>query len=127
MIVRRQFSEESDEFTTLMKSPEIVDTPLHPIGEMQCEANKEAVHCLNAKYVLVSPMRRAMQTCVSMFKDHPRVADIKFIVVPLVREILHTVCDMPICVHELIRTFAKGEEVCHGIEFDFSLLMHGEP
>lgn len=72
-------------------------------------------------------MRRAMQTCIGMFKDHPKVAEIKFIVVPLVREILHTVCDMPICVHELIRTFAKGEEACQGIEFDFSLLMHGEP
>ena len=86
------------------------------------------MHCLNAKYVLVSPLRRAMQTCVEMFKDHPKVKSIKFIVVPLVREVLHTVCDVPCCVHELQRTFAKGEPACEGIEFDFSHLKHaGEP
>jgi hypothetical protein len=59
-----------------------------------------------------------------MFKDHPNVKNIKFIVVPLVREILHTVCDVPICAQELMKTFAKGSPASHGIEFDFKLLAH---
>jgi len=98
----REHGEESDEFFSMQKDKQFIDTPLHPIGVLQCEANSGAVHCLNAKYVLVSPMMRAMQTCVGMFKDHPRVANIKFIVVPILREILHTVCDVPCCARELV-------------------------
>jgi hypothetical protein len=126
--VRTEFGETSQEFHELMKSPDVVDTPLHPIGEMQCEANKEALHVLNAKYVMVSPLRRAMQTAIAMFKDHPNAKQIKFLVVPLIREVFHTVCDVPCDVHELMRTFGKGQEASKGLEFDFSMLVHfGEP
>jgi broad specificity phosphatase PhoE len=60
LVVRTKHGDKSEEYASLMASTDNVDTPLHPIGEKQCEANKDAVHCLNAKYVLVSPMRRAM-------------------------------------------------------------------
>lgn len=128
LVTVSKYGDQSDELRNLQKRRDIVDTPLHPIGAMQCEANKDSVHCLNAKYVLVSPMRRAMQTCIGMFKHHPKVKEMRFIVVPLVREILHTVCDVPSCVYELQRNFAKGEDICEGIEFDFGHLKHaGDP
>jgi hypothetical protein len=36
-----------------------------------------------------------MQTAHLLFKDHPNFSEIKFIVHPLLRENMHTVCDIP--------------------------------
>ena len=71
MKIKQKYGETSEELFKLRASRDNIDTVQHPIGEMQCLANREAVHCLNAKYVLVSPMRRALQTSILMFKDHP--------------------------------------------------------
>lgn len=128
MKCREEFGENSEKFTQLMNSHDNIDTVLHPIGEMQCHANKEAVHCLNVKYVLVSPLRRTIQTCILMFKNHPQKKDIKFILVPILREVLHTLCDVPTDVHCIMEQFAQGKEACHGIDFDFTLLKaNGDP
>ena len=56
-----------------------------------------------------------------MFKNHPNKSTIKFIIVPILREVVHTYCDIPICAEALMRKFAKDKEMCHGIDFDFSL------
>jgi len=45
--------------------------------------------------VLISPLRRALQTAYLVFKDHPNFHIIKFIVHPMLRENMHTVCDIP--------------------------------
>ena len=77
--------------------PSGIDPELHePIGVAQAEANAFKVHALNTKYVMVSPMQRAMQTAIHMFKGHPNLANIRFIVEPMIHEILHTTCDMHI-------------------------------
>ena len=49
----------------------------------------------NIKTVLISPLRRALQTAHLLFKDHPNFSEIKFIVHPMLRENMHTVCDIP--------------------------------
>jgi hypothetical protein len=63
-----------------------------------------------------------------MFKTHPNVSKIQFLVVPQCHEILHTSNDIPVDVYELIKYFAQGQDVCEGLKFDFSLLLNfGEP
>ena len=63
-----------------------------------------------------------------MFKDHPQKKEIKFIMVPILREILHTLCDVPHDVYSVMDSFANGKEACHGIDFDFTLLKgFGDP
>mmetsp|Transcript_39569 Transcript_39569/g.51840 ORF Transcript_39569/g.51840 Transcript_39569/m.51840 type:complete len:141 (+) Transcript_39569:220-642(+) len=48
------------------------------------------LHC-----VIVSPLRRAMQTAYLLLKDRPDFEQINFIVNPLCREHLHTAGDVP--------------------------------
>jgi broad specificity phosphatase PhoE len=45
--------------------------------------------------VFVSPLRRALQTAYLVFRRHPNFGNIRFIVHPLLRENMHTVCDIP--------------------------------
>ena len=92
-----QYGRQSAEFAAIEMDPSGIDPELHePIGVAQAEANAFKVHALNTKYVMVSPMQRAMQTAIHMFKGHPNLANIRFIVEPMIHEILHTTCDMHI-------------------------------
>ena len=68
-------------------------------------------------------MQRAMQTAIHMFKNHPNLAKIRFIVVPLVHEIMHTCNDMHMDAYELIDKYSAGKEVCQGLNFDFSMIL----
>ena len=45
--------------------------------------------------VLVSPLRRALETAYLLFKNTSYFNSLNFVVVPLLRENLHTVCDIP--------------------------------
>ena len=42
---------------------------------------------------------------------------------PLIREIMHTTNDIPMDVNELVSKYAPGQEICHGLVFDFSMLV----
>jgi hypothetical protein len=55
-----------------------------------------------------------------MFKDHPNKSTITFIVLPIVRELLHTSNDMPADIWMVIKKYAAGEPICEGLLFDFS-------
>ena len=73
-------------------------------------------------------MLRAMSTTVHMFKDHPNKDNIHFIVLPTVREVLHTVCDIAIDCFEMMDKFGEGKPDAGGIKFDFShLFQYGIP
>lgn len=66
------------------------------MGIRQCEqAGPLAVSLEHVKTVMVSPLRRALQTAYLLFKDHASFSEIKFIVHPMLRENTHTVCDIP--------------------------------
>ena len=43
-----------------------------------------------------------MQTAIHMFKGHPNLANIRFIVEPEMHEILHTTCDLNMDALELL-------------------------
>ena len=67
-------------------------------------------------------------TTIHMFKNHPNKANIKFVVIPLVREVLHTCCDIAMDVNELLEKYGNGKPAACGINFDFSaLFLHGVP
>ncbi|KAL4501724.1 hypothetical protein ABPG72_018775 [Tetrahymena utriculariae] len=65
-----------------------MDTPLHPIGVKQCQDIQKHNHQINYQTVYVSPLRRTVQTCIELFKNHPLRNNINFIVYPDIAEML---------------------------------------
>ena len=67
-------------------------------------------------------------TTIHMFKNHPNKDNIKFIVLPIIREVLHTTCDIAIDCTEMMKKFADGQPGNCGIKFDFShMFLYGIP
>jgi len=66
-------------------------------GIKQCEESisRDYLHQIELEYVMISPMRRAMQTAYHLLKSHPQFSTIRFIVEPLCRENIHGTCDIP--------------------------------
>jgi hypothetical protein len=48
------------------------------------------------RMVFVSPLRRAVETAWRLFKNSPNFEKIKFFILPLLRENMHTTCDVPL-------------------------------
>ena len=70
-----------------------LDAPLTIKGIKQCE--KLDLHVPDLEVVLVSPLMRAMESAFHLFKNHPKFADITFILVPEMTESLVTTSDIP--------------------------------
>jgi len=69
-----------------------------------------------------------MMTTVHMYKNHPNKDNIHFVVLPIVREVLHTTCDIAMDCHEMMAKFSEGSEAACGIKFDFSrMFLYGIP
>jgi len=49
-----------------------------------------------------------MSTTVHMFKNHPNKDNIKFVVLPMVREVLHTVCDIANDIYDTMEKYGEG-------------------
>jgi hypothetical protein len=75
----------------------LFDAELSPLGVEQTLTSETRDRLTQVEFdtVLVSPMRRAMQTAHGLLKDHPRFNELKFIIVPFIREHLHTSGDIP--------------------------------
>ena len=54
--------------------------------------------------VVVSPMRRTMQTAYHVLKDHPKFSSLKFVLMPICREHIWTVGDIARSPKETIAT-----------------------
>jgi len=99
-------------------SKDLVDAKLHPKGiEQSIEAQKN-VNDKNICYVFVSPLLRALETSQLMFANHPNLGKIKFIVHPLLAEILKNANDIPNHTLKELRPKLEGLEK---YKFDFSL------
>ena len=120
--VEAEFTKNSPEFQAVQLDTGLIDPDLHPVGVVQAEVNSPKIDAMNVKYVLVSPMQRAMQTCIHMFKSHPNLNNIRFFVEPHVHEIMHTMNDICMDADELVQKYAPGQEICCGVNFDFSRL-----
>ena len=99
------------------------DPGLHQIGIMQCEANAHRLDKINFKVVFVSPLQRTLQTCIHLFKKNPRKGEIRFVVLPIIREVLETSNDIALDVNTLMEMYAPDKDLCGGLNFDFSLMM----
>ena len=121
-MITKDHGADSEQFVASMKDMTCIDPDLHEMGVAQAQLNSPQVESLNVKHVMVSRMQRAMQTAINMFKYHPKLADIKFTVVPEVHEIVHTFNDMHMDANELIKKYAPGEAITEGCNFDFSRL-----
>lgn len=67
--------------------PSLCDAELSETGIEQCLTAIPQAHALDVQRVFVSPLKRALQTCDILFKDHPNKPEI--IVHPILHEILH--------------------------------------
>ena len=47
------------------------DAPITEVGKEQCKAISKITNELDIKIILISPMRRAMETTYNVFKSHP--------------------------------------------------------
>ena len=99
----------------------LLDCPLSDLGLKQCEEARAlaASRLSNVKTVFVSPLRRALQTAYLLFKDHAQ--QVKVIVHPLLRENLHTVCDVPDHFDSVARDFPWTLDLTHMATRDPSL------
>jgi phosphohistidine phosphatase SixA len=107
-------------FTKCIKDPELLDCDISQHGYEQIAQSlaANAAALKNVKLVLVSPMNRALTTAKHMFD--PLVnngQDIKFLVVPHLREVLESQCDIVLSCHDKLAKFPG---------FDFSLVLELE-
>lgn len=55
--------------------------------------------------MLVSPLRRAMETAYKVFKTHPNFENIHFILLPNMREAIDTSCDIPVNIADTVEKY----------------------
>ena len=84
---------------------EFRDARLSPLGIEQCMSSQPIVNQLKIHTIMVSPLRRTLETAYNVYKTHPNFDKIKFLVVPALRECLNTTSDIPIHIEETIREF----------------------
>jgi len=108
MVTADQFGHDSAEMKTLFADPDGADPELHQVGIMQSESHQDFVNNVDWKVVFTSPIQRAMQTTIHMYKNHPNKDKIHFVVLPIVREYLHTTSDVAIDCGELMEKYAEG-------------------
>ena len=79
----------------LKNSRELIDCGLTEKGKKQCEFLGKTLLEFKIKYVFISPLNRAIDTCYLSLKDHPEFNNFKFIILPLASEIIDSSCDIP--------------------------------
>jgi broad specificity phosphatase PhoE len=97
----------------------LVDPFLSHIGINQSIAAQPTINQLPIKYVLVSPIHRTLETASLLFETHPNRGSIKFIVLPLIREIMANPDDIPAFTLNRLKDKYESHKDLH---FDFSLV-----
>ena len=96
-----------DELRQIRTKKELRDAPLSQLGIKQWEKAQSVANSLKVEVVVVSPLRRAIETAYYVFKTHPNFENIKFILLPKLREALDTTCDIPNNILDTINEFKK--------------------
>lgn len=79
-----------------------VDAKLTDDGRGMCMKNHAHIDLPDLEVVLMSPLRRAMETTYTLFGQHPNFDKIKFVLIPGMHEKLESVCDIPSPVNETL-------------------------
>lgn len=74
-------------------------------GFDQCDKAEEAAKELSIHTIYVSPLRRALQTVHEIFKNHPDFDRINFVLMPKLREHLHSSNDIPVNIEEIVEQY----------------------
>ena len=114
--VKTKYGADSPEYASVKNDLSEIDSELHPIGIKQCEDHQ--MNETKFKVVFVSPLRRALQTAIHMFKTHPDKKEIQFIILPIAREVMGWACDIAVSYDQMKEEFGGTHE---GIFFDFSM------
>ena len=85
----KEFGLESEEFRKLKSNRDFVDPGINDIGRAQCESGSQHINQIDFQVVFTSPMRRTIETTIELFKNHPKKAEIKFVVCPIFKESAH--------------------------------------
>lgn len=75
-------------------------------GSNENKASKLS-NLIDIEYVLISPLRRALETSYHIFKDHPKFDKITFFVHPTFRENIMTAGDIPDDINKTIEEYLK--------------------
>lgn len=128
LVAKTEFGADSKEHRDVETNKDLIDPELHAIGVKQAECHQEQVNNIKFHTVFTSPMQRAMMTTIHMFKNHPDRASIKFVVLPIAREVLHTTNDICMDPFDLVKKYGEGQPEACGLVFDFSrLFIYGIP
>ena len=76
---------------------------------------------INTKIVLVSPLLRTILTAIHLFKNHPQKGEIKFVLVPLLKESLDSTYSTNKRLDKLKETIEPLIKE-HGLNFDYSMM-----
>lgn len=97
-------------FTELSKwicDPTLRDPRLSETGHHQWREARALVNPLKIHTVFVSPMRRTLETAYLVYHTHPDFENIRFIVLPAIRESLNTSSDIPSDIDQIIEEFRE--------------------
>jgi len=66
----------------------LIDAELSPRAHEICAKKQAEANQLNFTVVLISPMRRTLQTALCLFQNHPNFHNIRFILLPTAMEMM---------------------------------------
>lgn len=84
----------------------IIDSPLSQLGIEQCKSAARLAAEVEFDTIFVSPLRRAIETTLHIFKDHPNFLNMKFVIHPHIRENIMTAGDIPGDINKLVERFS---------------------
>ncbi|CAI2377197.1 unnamed protein product [Moneuplotes crassus] len=96
-----------EELSKWICDPTLRDPRLSETGHHQCREARPLVNSLKIHTVFVSPLRRTLETAYLIYHAHPDFENIRFIVLPVIRESLNTSSDIPSDVDQVIEEFRE--------------------
>lgn len=72
------------------------DSVLTSAGIAQCKLAAEHLQNYDIQILMLSPLRRAIETAYHTFQSHPNFANMQIILHPLLREKVTVSCDVPL-------------------------------
>ena len=97
----------------------MIDIELNEKGKIQCKKIQKKINKINFDIVLISPLRRTLETCNLIFEHYKKKNYIKFLLFPFIREKLISSSDLPICSKKLKKWVDQKNFF---IDLDFSLI-----
>ncbi|CAI2377065.1 unnamed protein product [Moneuplotes crassus] len=96
-----------EEVSKWICDPKFRDPKLSETGHHQCREARPLVNGLKIHTVFVSPMRRTLETAYLVYHTHPDFKNIRFVILPVIRESLNTSSDIPSDIDFIVEEFRE--------------------